>query len=275
MNHPLHQALNKALLTLMRPLVRILLRNGVTHDAFVDLAKQAYVDVAYREFGIPGRKQTISRVSVLTGLTRKEVSRLLQRENPDEPETRPRYNRAMRVISGWLNDPRFLDTTGEPRELAVDGEENSFSALVKSYSGDIPTKAMLAELLRVHIVEQTSEGLLRLRQHAYIPSNDPVDKIRIFGSHVSELLSTIDHNLDPERDKEPFFQRRVSNDRLPASEVPRFRALAARRSQALLEELDQWLIEHEGENGAPEGEEDPRMSVGLGIFYFENEERER
>ena len=74
--------LSAATLQLLRPLVKILLRNNVPHQTLAEWAKQAYVDVADSEFGIAGKKQTVSRIAILTGLTRKEVQRLL-----NQPET--------------------------------------------------------------------------------------------------------------------------------------------------------------------------------------------
>ena len=71
------QALSAALVRMLRPLVRLLLRRGVSFKAFSDLLRWLYVDVAIEEFGLSGRKQSVSRVSVVTGLTRKEVSRLI------------------------------------------------------------------------------------------------------------------------------------------------------------------------------------------------------
>jgi hypothetical protein len=90
----LKEILASATLRILSPLIRILLRNGVPFGAFADLAKWAYVDVAFREFGIKGRKQSASRVSILTGLSRKEVSRLRNTEAPSDAVDVDRYNRA-------------------------------------------------------------------------------------------------------------------------------------------------------------------------------------
>jgi len=89
---------------LLRPLVRILLRNGVAYGALAELIRKVYVDVAYEEFSPAGKKQTVSRVSGLTGLTRKEVKRLAEMEETDSVSGQERYNRAVRVIGGWMKD---------------------------------------------------------------------------------------------------------------------------------------------------------------------------
>src|SRR3569623_3819695 len=116
-----NKALSAAVLRLLRPLVRLVVRNGVSYGAFADLAKWVYVDVSNKEFGVVGRKQTDSRISVLTGLTRKDVARLKGIDAPDDTAAAEQYHRAARVIGGWLRDARFLNKAGRPAALSFDG----------------------------------------------------------------------------------------------------------------------------------------------------------
>ncbi|HHH35261.1 MAG TPA: hypothetical protein ENK48_00345 [Gammaproteobacteria bacterium] len=265
MRESLDKALSAAILTLLRPLVRILLRNGIAYGTFAELAKKVYVDVAFEEFPTPGRKQTISRVSALTGLTRKEAKRLLELENPDDQGANERYNRAVRVISGWLNDARFHDEEGQPAVLPLEDGNPSFADLVRKYSGDIPPHAMLLILSDAGSV-QREDDRVRLVAKAYIPGGDPVDKINILGTDSAELIATIDHNLTAPEDR-LWFQRKVSDARVDPAALPRFRALAGDKAQALLEELDQWLARHEC--GGNDGDE-AGAYVSMGIYYHEH-----
>ncbi|HKK14352.1 MAG TPA: DUF6502 family protein [Gammaproteobacteria bacterium] len=269
MTSPVKQALSSAVLALLRPLVRILLRNGVAYGMFAELAKKAYADVAFEEFAIAGRKQTISRVSVLTGLTRKEAKRLLELDRLDAQGADERYNRAIRVISGWVNDPGFHDATGRPATLALDGGPGTFARLVRRYSGDMPTQAMLQALTAAGSVAREGDRV-RLVRHAYIPGGDPVDKIHILGTDTAELVSTIDHNLAA-GDGEPWLQRKVSNAHVDARALADFRRMSAEKAQQLLEELDRWLGEHEE---ARDPDAAPGRYVSLGIYYFESDDSE-
>jgi len=132
MAQPKHlHALSAATLRLLRPLVRILLRNNVSHRTFAELAKLVYVEVANAEFGIAGKKQTISRIAILSGLTRKEVQRLLAHPPDTESVAEEEYHRASRVITGWVRDPDFGDGKGHPHPLRMEGKRASFSELVK------------------------------------------------------------------------------------------------------------------------------------------------
>lgn len=261
------RALSAAVLRILRPLVRILLRNGVSYGTFADFAKWVYVDVASREFAIEGRKQSVSRVSVITGLTRKEVTRVQQLPKPDDDVEAENYNRAARVISGWLRDPHFTDDQGRPRIIPLEGESPSFSELVRRHSGDMPARAILDELLRVEAVQRDDEGKIHLRANAYIPKGGEADKLHILGMDAAALIETIDHNLRPET-QQTFYQRKVAYDNLPNEALPAFRDLSAQQAQALLEKLNEWLAERDRDTN-PDATGSGRNTAGLGIYYFE------
>jgi hypothetical protein len=263
------QALSVATLRLLRPLARILLRNNVSHRTFAELAKLAYVEVANKEFGITGKQQTTSRIAILTGLTRKEVQRLLE-QPPDTPSVvEEEYHRASRVITGWVRDPDFGDGKGHPHPLRMEGKRASFSAVVKRYSGDIPVRAMLDELLRVGAVNQLKDGRICLLSRGYIPQKGPVEKLQVLGTDTADLISTIDHNVYQKPSK-PRFQRKVMYDNVPVEAAKEFQVLAAAQGQELLETLDRWLS-HRDRDVNPSSKGTGRVRVGLGIFQFEED----
>ena len=265
------QALTAAIERVLRPLFRILLRNNMSFKAFLDIAKRAYVEVADSEFGIPGKKQSVSRVALLSGLTRKEVQRLLDAPVADDAETGERYNRAARVVAGWVRDPEFSDADGNPKVLTL--QENttpgraSFASLVRRFSGDIPFRAVLDELLRVGVVEKLDENRIRLKTRAYVPESGDVDKLNILGTDVSDLVSTIGHNLQHGA-TDPFFQRKVMYDNVPVEALQEFRRLSGAQAQALLERLDKWLSQHDRDTHPGTGGTG-QVRTGVGIYYFE------
>jgi len=261
-------AIYAAILRILRPLVRLLLRNGVPYGTFADLAKRVYIEVATEEFGIPGRKQTHSRVSVLTGLSRKEVLRVTRLPRPDGAAADDRYNRAARVISGWVRDGRYGDGKGNPAPLTLEGERTDFAGLVKEYSGDVPVRAILDELLRVGAVERCGDGKVRLLARAYIPATGEEEKIGILGADVSELVGTIDHNLQA-APGETFFQRKTMYDNLPEEAVEELRKEIAARAEAFLERTDRRLAENDRDVN-PTVSGTGRRRAGLGIFWFED-----
>jgi len=267
MNDQHLKPLAAAVLRLLRPLVRIMLRNGVSYSTFSDFVKWVYVDVASKEFGIKGRKQSDSRVSVITGLSRKEVMRVRKLSKPDDSASTERYNRAARVIAAWRRERNFLDAEGQPAPLPMAGQDVSFSQLVKRFSGDVPVRATLDELIRVGAVERLEDGRVSLLTRTYIPEGGDADKLHILGTDAAHLISTIDHNLksDPIG---PFFQRKVAYDNLPDEVLPVFRKHSAKKAQSLLENLDRWLAQRD-RDVTPTVKGTGRNNAGIGIYYFE------
>lgn len=270
MDQPKHmQALSAATLRLLRPLVRILLRNNVSHRTFSELAKVAYVEVANAEFGIVGKKQTVSRIAILSGLTRKEVQRLLAQTPDTDSVVEEEYHRASRVITGWVRDPDFGDGKGHPHPLRMEGKRTSFNELVKRYSGDIPVRAMLDELLRVGAVKQLKDGRICLLSRGYIPQKGVVEKLQVLGTDTADLISTIDHNVNQKPSKSRF-QRKVMYDNVSVEAAKEFQVLASAQGQELLESIDRWLS-HRDRDVNPASKGTGRVRVGLGIYHFEEQ----
>tara|TARA_R110002072_G_scaffold126279_2_gene263073 strand:+ start:488 stop:1237 length:750 start_codon:yes stop_codon:yes gene_type:complete len=239
------------------------MRNGIACGTVEQIVRKAYVDEAFAGAEDGQTKVTVSSVAAQTGLSRKEVKRLRELGDEAASEGRsPRYNRAIRVITGWLNDRRYSSAEGVALALPLQGDLDgqSFPALVKDYSGDVTTKAML-DLLQSSGSVRVSGDQVQLVRHAYVPANDPSEVLRILGNDVEELVRTIDHNLTCEPD-EVRFQRKVSTWLLPSRLAEEFKELSRRRSQALLEELVIWLNAHE----AAEDEESQYVSVGVYLY---------
>ena len=268
------QGKQSALLTLainklLRPLIAILLRNGMGYSVFDEIVKKAYVDVAFEEFKIADKKQTVSRVAALTGLTRKEVKRLKEIEHIENSDAGQKYNRATRVISGWLTDSDFSVDINIPNKLTFDEGCHSFSQLVKRYSGDIPSKAMLDLLVATDNVHLSDQGI-SLIKHAFIPRNDDHQKLKILGDDVSELLATLNHNLSCE-EADLQFQRKVSNCLISDIHRKDFQLYNAHKSQLLLEDLNAWLGRHEIKD-LTQSEQCHYVSVG--IYYYQNQKEQ-
>jgi hypothetical protein len=263
MDNKSNKMLTAAIGQILRPLARILLRNGIACGSFEEMVRKAYVDEAFAQARRNNTKPTISSVSAETGLSRKEVKRLHETELGDSQNTEQKYNRAIRVISGWLNDPRFAYEEGNPKALSLDSAESSFADLVKHYSGDIPTKAML-KLLEASNCVEVKDGLVHLVRNAYVPGSDPEEIIRILGNDTSELINTIDHNLTADEESK-WFQRKVSNHRISTDKLTKFRKYSRKRSQSLLEELDSWLSQNAADD------DNDSQYVSLGIYYNEQE----
>jgi hypothetical protein len=267
MNEISLKLLYSAVIRLLRPLIRILLRNGVSFRTFSDLAKWVFIDVATEEFTIEGRKQSDSRVSVITGIPRREIMRVRKLPKPDVPAGVEKHNRAARVLAAWRREKSYLDPQGNPLALPMEGSGPTFSELVNRFSGNVPPRAILDELTRVGAVEALDDGKLCLRTRAYIPKSTDPGRLHLLGIDVRHLLVTIDHNMNP-GPSAPLFQRKVSYDNLPAEVLPEFRKRFGKRAQALLEQADRWLAQRDRDT-IPSVEGTGRHRAGFGIFFFE------
>ncbi|MDH5326151.1 MAG: DUF6502 family protein [Gammaproteobacteria bacterium] len=254
----------KALQHILNPLVKLLLRFGITYSAFSELAKKSYFEVAKTEFAIAGRKQTSSRISTLTGLSRKEVARLENLPPSDSLDT-SKINRAARVISAWMRDKAYLNKDNSPADLPFEGD-TSFSSLVKSYSGDITARTIADELIRVDAISTTATGLIHLNNRAYIANNNEIERLTILGSDVSDLIDTIDHNL--KQIDSPRFQRKVSYNFIPEADLETLKHVLSERNQQYLESVDNLLAKYAiPKSNASKHKRYAR--IGIGIYYFE------
>lgn len=261
------EALSTAIRALLRPLIRICLRNGLSTKAFYQIVKRVYADIAREEFGIDGKTATTSRVAILTGMTRKEVQQLLATEQPSLGAELDQYNRAACVIAGWLKDTDFLDRKGHPTPLTMKKGRASFAELVRRYSGDMPPRAMLDELTRVGAITVLKDGRICLLARGYVPEKGSAQKLAILGADTADLIATIDHNLYG-RPRRPRFQRKVMYDNLSKEAARDFQVIAAARGQELLEALDRWLA-HRDRDVNPAADGTGRVRVGLGVYHFE------
>ena len=283
MNEQLIASLPRAVIHILKPIIRILIRNDISHAEFSSLAKQAYIDVAHKYFSIPNKKMTNSRVAVLTGINRKEVLRLsrIKEEQGDTLEGTP--NRAKRVVNGWLNDPDFLDEDNNPLVLNIKGTVNSFAELASRYSGDITIGAIMDELERIGVVKRLNNDQIQLIENAYIPQTGELEKIDILSTCVTDLLSSAVYNLDADVEHgEGRFQRQLVYKNVPNDIADEFQKLSSQKAQALLEELNHWLAEKTkntankstAENTPEQDTNKPQSKkrIGLGLYYFENDQ---
>jgi hypothetical protein len=223
---------------------------------------------------VEGRKQTTSRISLLTGLTRKEVGRLLSKEDSgDAWRDRSRINRAARVLNGWAQDPDFLDGRGAPASLPFEAERSvSFSDLVRRHGADVTARAVMDELLRVGSIRRLKDGRLRPLDRVYLPRTDASEKLAILGTDVADLIAAIDHNIT-QPEQEPFYQRKVAYDNLPAEYLPKLRGLVRRNAQKLLERLDAEMARHD-RDVTPDPSSPGGKRAMVGIYYFEDDRDE-
>lgn len=268
MNNTKHFLL-RSLSKLLYPLVKILLRFDVSHAEFNQIAKKVFIDVASNEseFVIDGRKQSSAHISVITGIQRKEVARLRELEQLDELDL-PDQNRGKRVVNAWLREPKYRDEQGNTLDLPLeDVSEPSFSSLVREHSGDMTIRAILDELLRVGAIRPVEDHKFRLSSDAYIPHKDAEAKLRVLGESASDLIGTIEHNMQHELEKSRL-QLTLAYNNLPQEALIEFKQLSEQHAHQTLRLLNDWLAKQDRDVN-PSAQGSGRYRAGLGIYYFE------
>ena len=265
MNASTQQRLLRTLYKMLRPLVRLLLRHGVSYRLFADVARHVYVDVAEEDFALPGRKPSKSRAAVLTGINRKDIAKLRERPHPLSDTAADNPHPCARVITAWLNQPRYRDAGGEPLPLPLEEVAGapSFSELVRDYSSDVPVRALLDELERIGAVVQRDARVL-LQVKGYIPLQNMDENIRIFGTAAADLMGTMDYNIAGLG--QPFIQRTVSYDNIPPELLDMIRQRSRQEGEAFILQINDWLAACDREPPTP-GQ--ARARAGIGIYYFE------
>ena len=273
MSYDLRLRILTALRLSLRPLVRVLLRHGVTFGQFAEVAKDAFVEEVLSERDSHGRLTNKSRIAVRTGLSRKEVSRICERIFLMAGQANRRASLVQQVgfsaqvLQLWHVDPRFSDGNGQPRGLVFADDDISFSSLVKSVGGDIPPGALRAELLAANAIKELSSGeLMPLRRH-FIPSDSGEDLLVGLTHIVLPVMEGLAHNSDA-TGRLPFFQRFAYSDHLTTSTAELFRETAGRRSEQFLQSIDDWLSANEARG---HGNDEQQRRVGIGVFYYEGE----
>ena len=260
----------QACLALLKPIASFLMKCGMTWREFSAVSKAAFVAVASDEYGIKGRPTNVSRVSILTGINRKEVKR--QRELLDMAVTLPAHKTtdATRVLSGWYQDSEFLDNDGKPKLLPITGDQGSFWSLCQRYGGDVAVSTMLKELTRVKAVEQNPDSTVKVLQRYYMPVQFDSEWITNAGGVFEDLGTNINHNLRVTDHKPSRFLGRASNPTVDATAIPEFRAFVEEQGQAFLEKVDEWLTEHQVADELATGKAPVRLGVGLFTIQDDN-----
>ncbi len=258
---------------LMRPIIRIAVKNGLMYREFIQICKMLYVDVAASEYGIAGRQTNTSRVALLTGLDRKEVKRVRELLNSEEDMSIPGQHvpdRVSRVLSAWHHDVKFLKKDKTPRDLPIDGGEVSFAGLVRAYGSDVAAVTLLKELSRTGVVEEIKPGVVRAVKSFYIPSSADLGAMQRICRVIGDISDTLYHNLYIEDDSKTFrFERSATNLHVRSDCVDAFNQYVAQRGQVFLEEIDAWLSVHEVSDAETTNVEVSRL--GLGVYWIEGE----
>ncbi|WP_421725788.1 DUF6502 family protein [Bauldia sp.] len=266
------EAFSKVIQWLLRPLVRALIAQGVTALALYRMIKRIYVDVAEEELAKAGQRPTDSRISVLTGVHRRDIRAFRDESSEDAAATRQKVTMIASVLGRWLADPKMVDTDGQPRPLPRTSDDGvDFDSLVRSVSRDIRPRTVLDELDRQGLVSTDPEtGLIRLQADAFLGPADLDQRIHFFAENVGDHIAAAVENLLA--DEPPFMERAVFYNRLTPDSVDEIESTARSRATDLLVSLNRLAHSRQAADlDAPDGTERFRF----GVFFYREDEATR
>lgn len=234
---PTADKLYPPLARVLRPLVRLCIRAGMTFPALSQLLRELYVNVAEYDFALPGKEQTDSRVSLLTGIHRKEVSRLRGAGAPVNAVPAS-VSRTGAIIARWLAAPRFCDAAGAPLPLprTAHGGHPSFEELVASVTRDLRPRAVLDEWIDRRIVSIDTRDRIVLAESAFIPQQGDDEKLYYFGRNLQDHLAAATANVLTT--PPPFLERSVHYDGLSDELARRLEARSRELALEMLQKLN-------------------------------------
>jgi len=260
----------------MTPLIRILLRSGITFQEFAGVLKDVYVTVCAREMTLPGRRMSLSRVAIATGLTRREVAKIVRNEGKTQWGVGSNAGLAASVLEAWHSDPAFLAPYGYPRDLKIDGTDEvpTFEDLVRRFGADVPHEILVGELVRVGAARLLEGGLyLRVQKRTYIPTDMTAEMIQIFSQAVRRYIETVDYNLGRSKGEAKRFDRMVyPDDGLRLVDVEIFQQEIREYLETVIQEIDQKSATYP-RPARKRGE--PAVQVGVGIYFYQEESEDK
>lgn len=262
----------RVLLKALKPLVHLLLEVGIGHREFSEIAKRAFVDVATQKYGIRGRKTNISRVAVMTGLTRKEVKRIRDFEEDDIAAQGVKPVPASLVLQHWHADKEFQDQHGQPVDLPFIGNDSSFTSLVKKYAGDIPPGALRTELLRSGAIEETSNGKLAARRKTFRFVNGEDGLLwslerGLFGINLNMVHNYLIKAEGRYPSSDTWPSRATEAMRVRESAVPELREFIRDKTAKFTVEVDDLITKYETGPGDESG--DKLVDIFAAVNYYE------
>jgi hypothetical protein len=264
----------KAARRLMRPLVRLMMRSGLTFPLLAEMLRSLFVEVAVNDILTDPKARTDSRISLLTGVHRKEIRRL--RELPTNlasgvPDV---VTLGSQVIARWVGTPSFTDAAGRPRPLVrirqdATDSELSFEALVESVTSDVRPRAVLDDLLGHGVVLMDSNDRVQLNTAAFIPRPGGEEQLFYFArnlhDHVAAAVANISASGAPR-----FLDRSVHYDRLTPEQAKELEDYARTAAMQVLLDVNRRALEMT--EATPDvGVLTPRR-INLGIYVFDDDD---
>lgn len=260
-------ALVKAVTLLCKPLIRLLIEKGMTFPQFRELMKELYVEVADEHFSLDDKKPSDSRIFVLTGIHRKDIKRIRQQSDNENPTITSSASLSGEIVARWTSMPEYLDAKDKPRQLLKTGnsDEAGFEQLVSSVSKDVRPRVILDEWLRLNIVRLKDEYIV-LNKSAFVTNKEFTEMTYYLGHNIHDHIASCVNNILA--DDEPMLERSVYYASLTENSVNKLNTIARKRGDDLLQHLNKQAIKL---YDADKHKDDAKYRIRLGVYWYQTQ----
>jgi hypothetical protein len=256
---------------LLRPLVRLLIRSGITFPVLVDLLRGLYVDVARHDLLPDPKARTDSRISLLTGVHRKELRR---QRTPEASQAPAVITLNTQIIARWLGSPDYTDKEGRPLPLPRAGDAPSFESLVATVTRDVRPRAVLDDGISQGIVVLDKNDRVHLHAAAFLPREGSEAQLFYFARNLHDHTAAAVANV-LSTEAPPFLDRSLHYDRFGVEAAARLEAEGRQAAQQMLLDVNRIalaLAEADDKVAAAAGGPRPTRRVNLGVYLYVEDE---
>lgn len=258
-----------AILSTLKPIARLLMRNSVGAREFCELAKTAFVDVATETYGLKGRPTNISRTAVLTDLTRKEVRRIRHKLDSHQPLAMPKASIAGGILKKWTTDPTYLHSDGEPKSIPLEGPPPSFSNLVHQAGGDIPPGAILTELTRIGAIAIEDDSSLSVQNDLPSTANNVDKVVSALTNSIEPVCQCVAYNLENEQEEQMWPTITIESKSIRSEDTQRFHSISSKYMAKLKTDIENLFLAYETIQ-SDEKPESGDFYVSITVFHTES-----
>lgn len=254
----------RALLAILAPLVRLLLATGVDYTRLAAELKPLFIEQAREELRRSARKDTDSALSLLSGVHRKDVRKW--RESGLGERIAKEVSLSTQIYARWLHDRQYLDRRRRPKPLPRLGPAPSFDSLAHSVTQDVRPYTVLAELLRLGLVQvEIRKGIEYVipNPDGFIPPPGSREMLELFGGNLTDHAAVAVENL---LGMPPKLEQCVFADGISAESAALLSELARKLwSQARTDMIAEASRLYEQDRGRPEATHRMRF----GTYYWD------
>jgi hypothetical protein len=245
---------------LLLPVVRFCVRHAIKLHDIVEALKPLLLEVATQELERSGVKPTSNKLSLMTGVHRKDVTRL----DPEAPAVEKRADIVTRIIGQWQSDRRFRTAGGKAKVLSFEGGKGEFAKLVASVSREVSPYAVAAEMQRSGVAGQTTQGM-KLLAAVYVPRGNLDESFSFLGQDMEDLIVAVEENTLTEADP-PNHHITTEYNNIRKSSIAAIREWFLREGEGFHRRAREFLSQHDRDINPKAGQSLERYRVSVSSF---------